>query len=228
MDGFEYLEQYRGAVGSLFWRAFVVAAGLVAAGLVVLIADRAEMNEPGAESAAPVDKAPESDRPKGCAPDSVEPCDCCASGHYCGGRPCGSRVDPEEAFLLRLAGGGIGGRSLYGGLVEGKVCVRARRAPKAVVCTPSEETRAGNTVTSRLPIRWRDITKDGLDIEFRDSEGKLRATASNARRSDLSERAALCKGFSITTGFEGTIRVDIVSFFVDPPEGATPANCESK
>lgn len=158
----------------------------------------------------------------GCVPEPSM-CACCPSGHDCLGAACGELMRQDDEFLLRVAGGGIGGRPLHEVLSNGEICVRTQRQPSRTICTQVAYTRAGTTPPERLRVAWRDISTDGFDIEVKDASSTTVASKVAATRGSM-KRGVLCQGF-IVSKLDGSMPVDRVDFFLDPLDEPAPLLC---
>lgn len=147
-------------------------------------------------------------RPADCAADAAL-CDCCPSGHDCGGA-CDEPLPPDMKVALRLAR--VDGDAPPGA----DVCIGARDVSPAMICQSTADAGA-----QMLTLTVGDLEHGGLTIQLKSGNRAL-ATRTDAALADI-PRSALCKGVEIG-GFEGSVRVDAVHLYLDP-DGSEPAAC---
>lgn len=186
---------------------------------------------PPRKTAAPAPAAPpvQPDRPNyytlhGCVPRGDDLCTCCPSGHDCLGSSCGAHIWPTEAFELRVGGADSGGMSLEKVHPGFQICLQRVRLPTREVCASVEDLAVGRVERARLPVVWRDVTVDGIQVTIRDANGQRKASGI-FKRSDIGQRGVACSGMVVGPVPGPDVTVDHVSVFVDSPNSQVPENC---
>lgn len=166
---------------------------------------------------------PASQRPASCPTDS-DLCSCCPgegccpSGHDCLGS-CGDRLEPNQRFVLRYAGGGSGTRSLEKALPRSQVCVSVSGTSRRT-CIHSSPGHPDHT--NSLSVSGYDLSVRGLDVEVRSAWGFVVSSRAGYRQTFT--RSVLCKGFNITR-LSGDPAATQVGFFLDAPGSDVPQRC---
>lgn len=162
----------------------------------------------------------------GCVPEDGRMCACCQSNHDCLGAPCSALLAPTDSFVLRVAGGGTGTTSIATLVPDGEVCMWTSRSPGDKRCTPTSTTEPGTRPSARLPVTWRDVSANGINIQVNDATGAEVTSRLSVTRPDINQRGVLCTGFNVRMP-EGS-RVALVGLFLDPPDEPAPQLCPPK
>lgn len=142
--------------------------------------------------------------PSGCNGPLCSSKECCMSGFSCNGR-CYEYLGPNESFLLRYSG--IDPLLDHrGGVVCFVVSGTSRHTCVAVT--------DGGHPQPRLAVTGGDLAR-GIDVHVYNANGKLLASHWKYRR-DF-QRGVMCEGFWVTFTDPA---VNVVSFWVDPPDQA--------